>query len=431
MAFLLTMSDLLRQIHADEVDADLYDRCQKAERLCRQGEFSASLEHSKATVEAATRLGVALNIGVAFIYQATIRHAVPRKDAHDQAPLDAETAIEWLKRDAHHALIAHLICARIYADDGNTRAASGHYRSAQMLAAQLITLWHRRNKANQEKYYQEAQSAISVAVRDLQPPLTINAEPPESKEDNQAAPEPAADESAPTPVAKPGEASPAFQLEYRNKSDQFTLNYYEISRVWINGQEYLVETVNPVDAENPGLRLQPDQKYRAILVNEGGQPAEGQPPGTGERVQLRVWTETEEELDNQEEAKFVGAVEVRLRLVPSQAAEPESKPVVELDEDLLDCIDAFTAAANLRRKPDPGLAAMQRKFLTYLRHKLNLQIIPITPRKTKFNEKAGHYAVGQTKNARLPDNVIVQVARNGYTREGKIVREAYVIVNQK
>jgi len=427
MAFSLTIPDLLRQIHDTEVDADLYTRCQKADRLCRQGEYDASLKHSKATVEAATRSGVALNIGVAFVYLAAIRHVVPRKDVHDQAPRDAETAVKWLKRDHHHAFIAHLVCGQIYADDGNTRLASGHYRSAQTLAAKLITHWHRRNKADQEKYYQEAQSAISAVLRNLQPPLAIDVESSQPEDDQRAAEEPF--RAAPAPAAKADESSPVFQLEYRNKSDQFTLNYYEISRVWINGQEYLVETVHPVDPENPGLRLLPDQKYRAILVNEEGQPTEGPSVSTTEPVQLRVWTETEEEITDQEEAKFVGAVEVRLRLASSQAV--ESEPDFELDEDLLECIDAFTAAARLRRKPDPGLVAMHRKFLTYLRRRFNLHIIPITPRTTRFNEQAGHYAVGQTKNTRLPDNVIVQVVRNGYTRAGKIVREAQVIVNRK
>ncbi len=441
MAFSLTIPDLLRQIRSADVDTDIYERCQKADRLCRQGEYDASLKHSLATVEAATRSGGALNIGTAFVYLAAIRHIVPRKDTHDQASRDAETAVKWLKRNAHHALIAHLICAQIYADDGNTRLATGHYYSAQMLATQLLTLWHRRNKADQEKYYQEAQSAISWALRDLQPPLAISVESQEPGEDNRAVEESSspASEAASAPVAPTNESSPAIQLEYRNKSDQFTLNYYEISRVWINGQEYLVETVNPVDPENPGLRLLPDQKYIAVpdpasdqpqqyvLVKEGAQPAEGQLVVNVDPVRLRVWTNADEATGDFQNVRIMGIVEARLRLASSQESVAED----EVDEALLNNVDALMALVYARPTPNQALVKVYRKFLSYLRQVYDLEVIAITLHKTPFAPDAGHHLVRRTKNTRLPDGVIIQVVRNGYTREGKVVREAQVIVNQK
>ena len=429
MTISLTLPDLLRQIQADQVDADIDARCQEAERLCRRGEFNASLAHVRATVESASQLGVPLNIGVAFLHLASIRHSTPRKDAHDQAPRDAETAVKWLKRDAHHALIAHLVCARIFVDDDQMRPALRHYRAAQTLAMQLITYWHRRNKPDKENYYKDIRDVLSAAVRELQPPSAAEAESPASTEGQPAQRQTSegSTENAGDAGASAGDTSPVFHLKQQNPSQEFMLDSYEISRVWINGQEYLVETVNPVDPQQPGLRLQSDQKYLAVLVNEEGQPAEGQIPADGEAVQLRVWTETEEAIEDQAEAKFVGAVEARLRLAPA----PPLKPEIEIDDNLLDCIDDLFRAINAGRKPDPGLMALYKKFLNYLRRTYDLRVIPITPRRTKFDPQAGHVPVETKKNARLPDDVITQVVRQGYTRDGTIVREAHVVVNRR
>ncbi len=431
MSASLTIPDLLRQIEADKVDADIIVRCQEAERLCQRNEFDAALAAIRTAVELAAQSGVALDIGVAFLYQAAIRHETPRKDAHDQAPRDAETAVRWLKRDAHHALIAHLICARIHADDDEVRAALRHYREAQALAAQLVALWHLRNKAEKENYYKDLRDSIAAAARQLQERPATTAEPNEDEE--------LAEQNSTEPVRS--SSSPALQMEITNKSDQFTINYYEISRVWINGQEYLVETVNPIDPQQPGLRLLPDQKYIAVpdpdsdqpqqyvLVKEGGQPAQGQVVVNVDPVRLRSWTDEDESTADYQNAHIMGTVEARLRLAipPEPAPEPET----EIDEDLLDCIDTITAAANARRKADPGLAAMHKKFLSYLRRKYNLQVIPIKPRETEFDPAAGHYAVDQRTNRQVRDGVILQVVRDGYIRDGKIVRDAQVIVNQR
>ncbi len=431
MSISLTIPDLLRQIEADKVDADIIARCQEAERLCRRDEFDAALAAIRTAVELAARSGVALDIGVAFLYQAAIRHETPSKDAHDQAPRDAETAVRWLMRDAHHALIARLICARIYADDDQVRAALRHYREAQTLAAQLVALWHLRNKAEKENYYKDLRDSIAAAARQLQERPATTAEPNEDEE--------LAEQNSTEPVRS--SSSPALQMEITNKSDQFTINYYEISRVWINGQEYLVETVNPIDPEQPGLRLLPDQKYIAVpdpdsnqpqqyvLVKEGGQPTQGQVVVNVDPVRLRGWTDEDESTADYQNAHIMGTVEARLRLAISP--EPAPEPEMEIDEDLLDCIDAITAAANARRQTDAGLAAVYKKFSNYLRSKYNLQVIPITPRQTRFDPMAGHYAVEARSNRQLADGVILRVERNGYTRNGQVVREAHVVVNQR
>ncbi len=434
MSISLTMPDLLRQIQADKVDADIYARCQDADRLRLRDEYDAALDAIKTAVDLATRSGVALDIGVAFLYLAAIRHATPRKDAQDQAPRDAETAVNWLRRDAHHVLIAHLVCALIYADDGKARAALRHDREAQTLAAQLSAFWHRRNDKTKEDYYQDVQGGIMATVRDLQTRSAAATEATDGESITGAS-------AISGGEAIAGGDSPALQLEITNPTQQFTLNYYEISRVWINGREYLVESVNPIDPDRPGLRLLPDQKYIAVpdpdsdqpqqyvLVKEGGQPTAGQIVVNVDPVRLRAWTNADESIGDYQSLHIMGTVEARLRPAPSKEAEPEAE--TEIDEDLLDCVDAFTAAANARRRPDPGLTAMHRKFLSYLRRTYNLQVIPITPRKTRFNPQAGHHAVEARANRQVPDGVILEVRRNGYTRDGKVVREAYVVVNQK
>ncbi len=250
MSDILSIPYLLQQIRAKAFDGDLHARCLEAERLSRQHDFDNAIGFAMATIDVALQAGTSNNVGLAFLYLAVIHHAAPRKDARDQAPEDSKTALEWLKRDRHHVAIAHLIHARILLDDGHPRAALKHYRSADEVVTGLMAEWRRRNRPEEEKRYADLQHNIRAAIKQV-----------EFKRQN--------DFSASAPPSEP--SSPPQTGEARGP-DQFVPQFYDVSRVWINGLEYLVETVKPTSDEHQTVRLLPDQKYIAIPI--GAEPGE-------------------------------------------------------------------------------------------------------------------------------------------------------------
>jgi hypothetical protein len=444
---------LLKQIRAPAFDGDLHARCLEAERLSRQHDFASAIGFALATVDIAMQTGVSSNVGLAFLYLAVIHHAAPRKDAHDQAPEDSKTALEWLKRDRHHVAIAHLIHAHILLDDGHPRVALKHYRRADEVITGLTADWHRRNNPEQEKYYTDLQHDVRAAIKQI-----------EFKPHN--------DFSASAPPSGP--SSPPKTGEARGP-DQFVPQFYDVSRVWINGLEYLVETVKPISSEHPTVRLLPDQKYiaipidtktdevsqRFVLVREQKNPelvASDQPRQCVVEVGptgIRAWvheselsapfvrlhtlgTDREIETAPKENVSIVGTVEAKLSPASADVRLSASPPPIEtttsteIDYDLLQRLDSVLAAQNIRgRLSKKDLKVIQDQLFGYLQRKYKLEVIPITPGETEFDPKLGHNVVGLVNKRNVQEGVITSVERYGYTREGKVVRDANVVVNQK
>jgi molecular chaperone GrpE (heat shock protein) len=118
-------------------------------------------------------------------------------------------------------------------------------------------------------------------------------------------------------------------------------------------------------------------------------------------------------------------------MVHTVAAETRPAPPDAIDYDLLSRIDATLFLRNERGELSADAKTLQYSLLSYVRQKYDLDVIPIVEGKTLFDRKLGHFAVSVTHNAQMPDDVIVAVVSNGYTRQGRIVREAKVVVNQR
>jgi tetratricopeptide (TPR) repeat protein len=411
----------LKWLDAASIDRDTLARCKEAERLTRQGNYDGALELAAAAVDVATQSGVPGDIGAAFLYLAVIQHHTPRKDAHDQAPEDGKTALEWLKRDRHHTAIAHLIQAQILLDNGQVRTALRHYRRAGELVTALARDWHRRNRLDRENYYVELKREIDGVIKQL--PLY----------------RPVASAAGSAPIAGAAAPAPARQ------PDQFTPPIYEVNRVWINGVEYLVETAKPISPEHPPVRLQADQKYIAIPIEEDDQasnaPArfvlirENGDTDQPRRFEIafspdssRTWTEEADGAQPYPRIRLLDNAEAFL--TPVAAADQSASVAPAIDEELLTCIDTILHAQNARRQPSKELEVIRKQFLSYVQKKYGWEVIPIRPGTTMFDETLGHYAVATVKKSRLKDGVITTVLQHGYKRQKQIVREAHVVVNQ-
>jgi molecular chaperone GrpE (heat shock protein) len=116
----------------------------------------------------------------------------------------------------------------------------------------------------------------------------------------------------------------------------------------------------------------------------------------------------------------------------SQPTTPSaSSDTAPLDEDLLSCIDILAIAQSSRPDAARDFSAAHNKFLGYVQNRYGLENIPIILEQTMFDPASGHNAATTVNNPALPDGVIAGVLRDGYRRDQKVVREAYVVVNKR
>lgn len=113
-----------------------------------------------------------------------------------------------------------------------------------------------------------------------------------------------------------------------------------------------------------------------------------------------------------------------------EAAYREPRIIGGPDEDLLDCIDILAQVQSAYPEANPYLTLMQDRFFSYLRRRYELEVIPIEPNKTPFNPHLGHAALDSESKPDYPEGVIVKIVREGYTHNGKVVRDAEVVINQ-
>lgn len=387
----------------------------------------------------------------------------------DQARDDSNTAIKWLKGDSHNLLVAHLVRALILADDEQPRAAIEHFRKALGLCGQLAEEYHRRDQAAEEEKYRRWQTECDTRMKQLRfksadeelPDEQISSPPPELPAEGVRAPIPLPEPTQLIWPSKPLKAKfkPADTLgAFQPGTDQRSK-----ARVWVDGRIYQVESLEGSTSEVqfvPGqtytvveVEDKPDQPRRYLLVRQQSRPGEpgryvvvyDAPPAD------RQWNHESATADtiawvigpseNSEPAgTILGVVEAILLPTPAPELPAADLPssthrraqdnlVDDIDEDLLTCVDTLSYA--LQQAPDDaGLTATYQKFQSFLKQRLGLDVIEITPNTTLFDERLGHYADAVVHQQNLPDNVIVQVTKLGYRRGGRIVRDPHVIVNK-
>jgi hypothetical protein len=105
--------------------------------------------------------------------------------------------------------------------------------------------------------------------------------------------------------------------------------------------------------------------------------------------------------------------------------------IIPPDDQLLGAIDLLNQVKGLHADTAEDLNTVQSLFYSYLREKYRLEIIPIVPNKTKFDATLGHYATGVSRFTTIADGIITAIQRDGYTSDGKVVREAHVVINRQ
>ncbi len=404
----LTIPYLLRQIRSNQIDADVYARCQEAERLSRQRDFTNAVTLAQAAADIATQSGTPLDIGVAFLYLAIIRHATPNKMAQDQAPDDANTALEWLKRDNHYATIAHLIRAGILADHQRTRAAATHYRHAIDIMSALAAEWHRRDRTDEERYYQQLRGEVINVMQRLRFERT-ESDQDENESPLTTSPLPTVGDKLPN-VPPPIRLPIPTKLVWSKKSDnlKFDSDRDEVSEVTIDGQRYLVEPIESASHAHR-LELKSGQPYIAIPIEDKEQSGDtpnryvlirqqdylDQPQQiivVFESNGARAWVDQSEStapfthvhiigqkrdwnIPDSKELIILGVVEAVLRRAPSDDAGAMPEPVTSAPTPPSDITSAAASmdeidAASAPSSPTPATAAP---------HKLGPQPVAKTP----------------------------------------------------
>ncbi len=451
----LSIPFLLGQIQTAELDSGILADCQRAELLSRRKPDDA-LRLMQATLDVAVRIRHASTTGIAFLYQAVVRHRLTDKRELDQARVDGDTALKWLKNDPHHLMLGQLVCASLCHDDEQFRLMLKHLREADELAAKLAEKWHRRNIQVKEKGYLDLRESIAETRKKVSlvprshPPLADLPDTPPTR----AAKPPA----EPTIELWPGKVRKVNLQAITTDTQSPPSGRASVGHLWVDDQRYRVEPLDPTLPTGQGMHLIPGQTYTVIEVatpNAGPkryllvrQQAQADKPGqyvivTGSG---RTWTEVDDDLDFQADLRVIGAAEPGAPIfgvaealltpepeppeTPHSAATPALQSVSDkIDQDLLFCVDTFVYASRQQPALAADLKTIQNQFEKYLERRWGLLPIPITPGVTLWDAALGHKPIGQIQRFDLPDGVIVEVLRNGYTLNGRVVREANVIVN--
>jgi hypothetical protein len=228
--------------------------------------------------------------------------------------------------------------------------------------------------------------------------------------------------------------------------------------LWVDDQRYRIAPLDPTLPMGQGMHLMPGQTYTVVEVADSGTGPknyllvrqQSQSDKAGQYVVVtgsgRTWTEVDDDLDFQAEVRIIGTDETTTSIygvveavlspepespgTPRPAATPAPQAMSDkVDEDLLICIDTFVYAQAHQPALAADLKVIQSQFEKYLERRWGLLVIPITLGETHWRSELGHTPISQIQRFDLPDGVIVEVLRNGYTRHGRIVRAADVIIN--
>jgi molecular chaperone GrpE (heat shock protein) len=230
----------------------------------------------------------------------------------------------------------------------------------------------------------------------------------------------------------------------------------KLEHLGFKGRIYDIESLEPVASGNKFVYLHPEKRYYVVPIYEEGQPHDtpqrfllvrnqdsildvgphicvigpsDASPNNEPFAYLHIIGGEDENLWTSPLSVTMGVVEAVLTATtPETSVFPSSAP---LDEDLLSCIDVLAIAQSSRPNAAKDFDAAHNKFLEYVQKHYGLDNIPIIIGQTQFDPTLGHSAATIANNPALPDDVIVSVLRDGYRRDQKVVREAYVVVNKR
>ncbi len=249
----------------------------------------------------------------------------------------------------------------------------------------------------------------------------------------------------------------------------------EVSRVSIAGKPYVTHRIGSPPGDRDSLRLHPDRFYWLYAVarngDDIGQDSEyvlvrqqehpdmrGQMVVALEPKKNRVWV-IEDGSENDiriiggwgerqwdirdgsestqyiyESLRIIGVVEALLVPIKAEPKPPEPMPV---PEELFDIIDDLRRAEGFHARVDEGLRLIRYKCYQYLAKTFGIEPIPIVAGKTPFDSmlhEADNHADDPSvpdDDPSVPDGTILKVMRDGYRRQGTVIRAAYVRVNRR
>ncbi|HLF25671.1 MAG TPA: nucleotide exchange factor GrpE [Anaerolineae bacterium] len=491
MAASLILSNLLSllEVHDQNRAADVFRLCEDAEALRRRQQPFKAIEVAKY----AERLSYDTHShnlnGIALLYLSLARLSSNLPSEAEQAVRDCERAITAFHLEPHNDAIARIfrarldLCLEAISDQNKEewhQAAFVHFRQAAECLQQLVRHWTVRGNRKKVEVYQDLYNTIHTTTEELSSnlaqvtPLRVSPkrprrpkavpnsnssestsnEPPESTQPSRVSPP--IDLGIPTRLYWPDASKPIalplnipfviFNSSVATSDGSIApTEELEINEFAIAGRSY---TLRPLrrDSENRRLsRLRCRQSYIATWVpgNEDktidsdeyvlvrlqdqldkpdqevviDQTPDGEP---GARYWI-IRDGSESSRYDKQDLRIIGIIEAVL--TPCESMDKQIN-------ELLTCVDDLHAAEGLDPAFEQGLAAIRDKFYKHFAKHYNLQPIPIVPGTTVFDPNQGHHAIGFEHVDTLDEGVILSVFSDGYYREGKVFREAKVIVNQ-
>ena len=473
----LSISNLLSLLQVDPQNRAI-KLCIEGESLCRRRAYARAAEVVEHALQmAGSDLG---RCEVTLLYRACVRFCAQPAAPDQPLLLHSERAIRSLSLEPHNHLIAQLVHARLAYELGEGNTALNQYYRATDSLRRLIDTSIQQNNRSQLAFYQDTLDQVTGTIDRLvealaqvpqpttpQPaPKPVQPEPVAPVEPAQPQPEP--QPTRPTPSPLPGLDVPIrlvwptpdpIGVELMPTIEGDAPDYVEVSRLALNGQPYAIQPVEATAQQAGAIQIQHGQQYMAYaLADDGGryalvrrQPKSDQAQQTiavTDPSEQRAWIDLSESTAPFPSVRIIGVVEAILTPIAADATPGSTQPApkttpkpirpdaVVIDDNRLN--ELVEQVDNLQRAETSappeirgGLSAMRTKLQSLLRDWFGLERIPIVPGETLFNPKDGHAAEGSRCDPDKPDEVILEIRREGYTRRGKVFRDARVIVNQK
>ncbi len=262
MTDLLSIPSLLARFDRSQIDDGIYQRCLEAEQLCQHGDAPQAIYLARTAAQVAVSAGQPLAIGFTFLYLAYVRESSQIESERRLAARDCDTAIKWLKRDDHHCALAELIKARILVNTGRWTAAIAPYQHALRLLLRLAKRCQRQNRP--DKPYWELYSAVAKQVQRLQLESPRDDRYEQRKTQHAPASPPGQPFTIPMRVSW-SEGQPV-GIALIPSPRGVAPDYVEVTRVWVGGKPYAIQTLDAETNAPSSFKLQPGQPYVAVRV---------------------------------------------------------------------------------------------------------------------------------------------------------------------
>jgi len=247
-------------------------------------------------------------------------------------------------------------------------------------------------------------------------------------------------------------------------------------KVHIGNHDYEIKPVSPISGGRSALELSAGDRFLIIPIQETGTAAsqrryvlaheeqdfekgqlylaDADPPedvsASDDAFYKRIYVIGDANIELEEqEPHIIGAVEAVLTVsdplapwagfpaAPPTQIVPQPPPATVTaepssalyDENLLNRLDSLNEIKERHSQAGEDVTNLQKSLNKYLSDQYDLKVIPIEVNKTRFDEKLGHILAGISHLTSIDDGIITAIYRNGYTRHGKLVRKANVVVN--